>query len=165
MLNIVTNLQVLQEFKRCKFFKQNLGLVATVEKNGNRTYNKDDQFSYNYNTQYNTTIYGQGNIGNIKFYVDHYIQGITFAVYSVDFQEFIYQLDRSIIKEKGIDFYIGHILKVTEKEYDQRAINNELKKSVEKEKGSSEKVFKNPGNVNYEDLKAYLEEKNSKRYL
>lgn len=165
MLNIVTNLTCLQEFKRCKFFKQNLGLVATVEKNGSRTYNPDDQFSFNYNNQYKTTIYGQGNIGNVKFYVDHYIQGNTIAVYSADFQEFIYELDRSIIKEKGIDFYIGHILKTTEEQYDERVENNELKKIAEKEAGSGDKIFSNPGNVNYEDLKAYLEEKNKRRYL
>jgi len=165
MLNVVTNFQVLQEFKKSRYFKQNLGLVATVEKNGSRAYNSTDKFSYHYNNQYKTTIYGQGNIGNVKFYVDHYIRGNTFAVYSDDFQEFLYEFDLTIVKEKGIDFYIGHILKSTDEQYDERVKNNELKKIEEKPAGVADKVFSNPGNVNYEDLKAYLEQKNKSRYL
>lgn len=165
MLNVVTNFQILQEFKKSKYFKQNLGLVATVEKNGSRGYNSSDKFSYYYNNQYKTTIYGQGNIGNVKFYVDHYIRGNTFAVYSDDFQEFLYEFDPTIIRDKGVDFYIGHILKNTDEEYDERVKNNELKKMEEKEAGIADKIFSNPGNVNYEDLKAYLEQKNKNTYL
>lgn len=165
MLNIVTNYQILQEFKKSKYFRQNLGLVATVEKNGSRSYNKNDKFSYYYNNQYKTTIYGQGNIGNVKFYVDHYIRGNTFAVYSDDFQEFLYEFDITIIKDKGIDFYIGHILKTVDEQYEERAKNKELKKMEEKPEGVADKILNNPGNVNYEDLKAYLEKRNRERYL
>lgn len=165
MLNVVTNFQILQEFKKSKYFRQNLGLVATVEKNGNRSYNTNDKFSYYYNNQYKTTIYGQGNIGNVKFYVDHYIKGNTFAVYSDDFQEFLYEFDANIIKEKGVDFYIGHILKTVDEQYEERIKNNELKKMEEKQAGVADKIFSNPGNVSYEDLKAYLEQKNKSRYL
>jgi hypothetical protein len=141
----------------------NLGLVATVEKNGNRVYNDKDKFSKFYTSTYNSIIYGQGNIGDIKIYNDPYIQGDVFAVYTADFQEFIFNLDRPMIKDKGIDFYIGFILKSTEEQYDERVRLEELKKVEEKPLGDASKIFANPGNVNYEDLKAYLEAKNKNR--
>jgi|LauGreDrversion4_2_1035121.scaffolds.fasta_scaffold87080_1 hypothetical protein len=165
MLNIVSSYQTLQEFKKSRYFRVSLGLVPTVEKNGSRVFNDKDRFAKFYNMQYNTTIYGQGNVGDIKFYVDHYIRDSSFAVYSDDFQEFLFQLDPLMIREKGIEFYLGHILKTTEEEYDERVKMNELKKIEEKPVGVAEKVFSNPGNVNYEDLKAYLAEKNKSRYL
>jgi hypothetical protein len=165
MLNIVSSYQTLQEFKKSRYFRVSLGLVPTVEKNGSRVYNDKDRFAKFYNIQYNTTIYGQGNIGDIKFYVDHYIKDSSFAVYTEDFQEFLFQLDPLLIRDKGIDFYLGHILKTTEEEYDERVKANELKKIEEKPVGVSDKIFSNPGNVNYEDLKAYLAEKNKSRYL
>jgi hypothetical protein len=164
MLNIVSSFQTLHAFKKSQYFRVNLGLVPTVEKNGNRTYNKDDKFSFFYNNRYKTTIYGQGNIGDVRFYVDHYIKDDTFAVYTDDFQEFLFNLDIKLISQKGLDFYIGHILKSTEEQYDELVKNNELKKLEEKPLGVAEKVFSNPGNVNYEDLKAYLDEKRKNRY-
>lgn len=165
MLNVVSSYQTLQEFKKSRYFRVSLGLVPTVEKNGSRVYNDKDRFAKFYNMQYNTTIYGQGNVGDIKFYVDHYIKDSSFAVYTEDFQEFLFQLDPLLIREKGIEFYLGHILKTTEEEYDERVKANELKKIEEKPTGVAEKIFSNPGNVNYEDLKAYLAEKNKSRYL
>ena len=44
MLSIVSSFQVLQNFKKSRYFRISLGLVATVEKNGSRTYNKSDKF-------------------------------------------------------------------------------------------------------------------------
>jgi hypothetical protein len=164
MLNIVTNYQILQEFKKSRYFKVNLGLVATVEKNGSRTFNKDDNFAFSYNNNYNTTLYGQGNVGDIKFYVDHFITDPIFAVYTSDFEEFIFDIDVKIIRDKGIDFYLGFIIKSVEEEYDERVRNNELKKIEEKPKGNIDNIFSNPGNVTYEDLKAYLAMKNQSRY-
>lgn len=165
MLSIVSNFQVLQSFKKSRYFRVSLGLVPTVEKNGSRIYNDKDKFAKFYNMQYNTTIYGQGNVGDIRFYVDHYIKGTSFAVYTEDLQEFLFELDTLLIRDKGIEFYLGHILKTVEEEYEARVLANELKKIEEKPIGYSEKIFTNPGNVNYEDLKAYLAEKNKNRYL
>ena len=128
MINIVLNHTSLAHFKTSQYFKVNLGLVATVEKNGNRVYNDKDKFSKFYTSTYNSIIYGQGNIGDIKIYNDPYIQGDVFAVYTADFQEFIFNLDRPMIKDKGIDFYIGFILKSTEEQYDERVRLEELKK-------------------------------------
>jgi hypothetical protein len=164
MLNVVTNFQILQEFKKSKYFKVNLGLIPTVEKNGTRKFNDTDQFAFSYNNNYNTTIYGQGNVGNVKFYTDHYITDPIFAVYTTDFEEFIFDFDRNMLRDKGIDLYIGYVLKTVEEEYDERLKANELRKIEEKPKGNSENILSNPGNVNYEDLKEYLKNKNKDRY-
>jgi len=164
-LNIVAGMQTVQNFKNSKFFRQNLGLVATVDKNGRRVLNEKDKFSFFYNRQYRTTIYAQGNVGDIKFYGDHYIKDETFAVYFGDnFEEFIFKFDFNLVKEKGIDFYLGHILKEVEEKYEEKVKNDELKKIEVTPQGDPDMVFKNPGGVSYADLKAYMEKRNKERY-
>jgi hypothetical protein len=164
MLYVVSNYQTIQEFKKSRYFKTNLGLVATVEKNGKRSFNPDDTFSFSYNQNYNTTILGQGNVGNIKFYVDHAISNHTFAVYTADHEEFIFDFDKRKSVEKGIDLYLGFIIKTVEEEYEERIKNNELKKIEARPLGNADAVFTNPGNVSYEDVKEYLKNKDKNRY-
>jgi hypothetical protein len=64
-----------------------------------------------------------------------------------------------MIREKGIEFYLGFILKTVEEEYNKKVENDELKKMEAKPIGNPENIFDNPGNVNYEDLKEYLNKK------
>ena len=55
--NIVTNFKIINEFKkRSRYFKINLGIVNTVDKNGNRILNDKDNFANFYNTSYKTTF-------------------------------------------------------------------------------------------------------------
>jgi hypothetical protein len=165
-MHIVTNFQIINEMKKSPFFRVSLGLVPTVEKNGSRSFNDKDKFSWFYNTRYKTTIYGQGNVGDIRFYTDHYIKDQLLAVYFGDnYEEFIFDLDLAMISSKGVDFYIGHIIKEVETRYEELIKNNELKKLEEKPKGNASKVIQNPGAVSYEDLKAYLEEQRRNRQL
>lgn len=164
-LHVVSGYHTIQNFKKSGFFKNNLGLVQTVDKNGRRTFNDKDKFSYFYNNQYRATIYAQGNIGDIKFYTDHFIKDNTFAVYYSDnFEEFIFDFDFNIVKEKGIDFYLGHILKTVETQYEERVRKEELRKIQEQPKGNPDMVIMNPGSVTYADLKAYMEKRNQERY-
>ena len=164
-LNIVTSTAVVNYFKKSRFFRQNLGLVSTVEKNGGRVFNDKDKFALHYNSIYRTTIFAQGNVGDIRFYVDFYVRGSQFAVYSGDnFEEFIYDFDANLFNQKGVDFYLGHIIKNTEERYEEMLKNNELKKLEPKPLGNAEKVLRNPGDVNYEDLKAYINKRNAERY-
>ena len=96
-VNIVSSYAIAQEFKKSRHFRQSLGVVATVEKNGQRVFNDRDQFSKFYNQSYRTTIYAQGNVGDIRFYVDHMIHDINFAVYIGDtYEEFINSFDTVI---------------------------------------------------------------------
>lgn len=164
-LNVVASQYVVGKFKTSRYFKQNLGLVTTVENNGRRSLNNKDKFSYFYNSQYKTTIYAQGNVGDIKFYIDHYIRDNTFAIYTGDnFEEFIYTFDDDFLMTKGIDFYLGHLLKDVDEKYEEKVKNDELRKIEEKPKGNAENITINPGNVTYEDVKAYLEQKQKERY-
>lgn len=164
--SIVTNLKVILEVKKCRYFKVNLGLSATTERKNSdeRVLNDKDKFSYFYNTQYKTTIYAQGNIGDIRFYVDHYIKGDTIAVY-YNTEEFIFEFDKKMVTEKGIEHYLGHILKKLETEHEERIKNAEDKK-IEKEMkvANPDLLIKNPGAVTMDDVKAFMERKNKERY-
>jgi len=163
MYNIVIKPSLINEIKKSKYFRQNLGLVATIEKNSVRDYNPDDKFSYFYNTRYKTVIYSQGNIGDITFYIDYYIHDDLIAVY-YNTEEFIFNYDFPLVKEKGIDFYLGHILKTMEEEYEERIKEAEETKLEVKKEGNAETLVSNPGNVSYDDLKAYLDNKEKNRY-
>jgi hypothetical protein len=164
-VNIVCSTSICNEFKKCRHYRHSLGLVSTVEKNGQRMLNEKDRFSYYYTSQYKTTIYAQGSIGDIKFYIDHFVRDDNFGVYVGEtFEEFINTFDRDLVKEKGIEFYIGHLLKQAEEAYDEKKRNDELKKIEDKKPADPQKLFANPGNVTYEDLKAYMEQKNQLRY-
>lgn len=164
-INIITSYQIAQVFKTSKYFRQNLGLVITVDKSGRRDMNRKDEFAFFYQNQYRTTIYAQGNVGDVKFYVDHLIKDDTFAVYTGDtFEEFLYTFDRKLIKEKGIEHYIGFLLKDVDLKYEEKVKNEELRKLEPVSEGDPEKVFTNPGSVTYADVKAYLEKKQKERY-
>jgi hypothetical protein len=164
-INIITSYQIAQVFKTSKYFRQNLGLVITVDKSGRRDMNRKDEFAFFYQNQYRTTIYAQGNVGDVKFYVDHLIKDDTFALYTGDtFEEFLYTFDKKLTKEKGIDHYIGFLLKDVDLKYEEKVKNEELRKLEPVSEGDPEKVFTNPGSVTYADVKAYLEKKQKERY-
>lgn len=166
IIHVVSNYQLVNEFKKSKYFKNNLGFVSTVEKNGRRTPNEKDKFSYSYMNLYKSSIYAQGNVGNIKFYTDHYINEPVFGVYYGEkLEEFIFNFDFDFVKEKGIDAYLGKTLKDLEERYEERVEEKELKKKQEKPKGNPEMVFKNPGGVTYEDLKEYLKQKKKQKEM
>lgn len=103
MYNIVTRQSLIQELKKSKYWRQNLGVVTTLEHNGQRRYNEKDKFSFFYNTQYKTNIQMQGTIGNIVIYLDYYIHEDVVALY-YNTEEFVFQWDSKMVNEKGIDF-------------------------------------------------------------
>lgn len=156
--NIVTNSQFINEIKKSRYFKVNLGLVATIEQGNGRIFNNKDKFSYFYNMQYNTTIYGQGNIGDIKFYTDVYINSPIIAVYVGDeYEEFIMNIDYNMLQQKTIDSYLGYILKNVDEQLEER-INNKTTKVVEETPlGNPDILTMNPGSVKYEDIMAYMQ--------
>jgi hypothetical protein len=165
MIYFVTSTQVLNEFSKSKYFSQTLGLVSTVEKNGRRVFNDADKFSHHYNTQYKTIIHTKGKVGNILFYIDYYIRDLTFAVYIGDtFEEFLFEYDFNMVKDKGIDFYIGHLIKEVELKYEDRLEKNTIKEKDEQYKGNADVLIANPGAVTYADLKAYIDKKQKERY-
>lgn len=163
-VNIVCGLKISGEFKKSKYFRQSLGVVATIEKNGQRVFNDADKFSKFYNQSYRTTIYAQGSVGDIRFYVDHMIHDLNFGVYVGEtYEEFVNSYDHQLVAEKSVDFYIGHLMKNADEAYEEKKKNDELNK-IEREQGSSQKIIENPGSVTYEDVKAYMNKKQAERY-
>jgi hypothetical protein len=159
-LNIVSNTNVIVKLSTSKYFRRSLGLVQTVEKGSSRVLNQKDPFNYFYSMRYNAMLYGQGNVGDIKFYVDQYILEDALAVYYGDnFEEFVFEFDSKYVDEKGADSYLGFILKECDRRYEELKVNNELKKLEPKPQGHADKLVNNPGQVTYEDVKAYMEEK------
>ena len=169
--NIVTNYKLNQSIKfGSKFYTVKLGFATTkVDQAGDRQPNSDDQFSYVYSQFYKSQIYGQGYIGDIKFYTDHQIKDDVLIFY-YDREEFIFEWDGAVIRQKGVDFFLGSCIKKIETEYKERVEKaKEDKKRAEEEaknpvkQGNPDKIFQNPGAVSYEDLKAYLAKQNQER--
>ena len=119
--NIVTNYRINQIIKQSsKYYKVHLGHAITMDSNkGDRELNKGDDFAYFYNTLYRASALGQGLIGDIRFYTDHIIMEDLIAFY-IDKEEFIYEFDEKMIKEKGVDAFLGSILKKSEDEFKER---------------------------------------------
>jgi hypothetical protein len=166
MYNIVTNLKIISEVKKCRYFKVNLGFASTMEaKNSDeRLLNDKDKFAHHYNTQYKTTVLAQGNIGDIRIYVDHYIKDDVLAVY-YNSEEFIFDYNRDMVREKGIEHFIGHILKNLETEHEERMkIAEEKKIETEQRKSNPDLLVTSPGSVRYEDIKSWLDKKNKERF-
>ena len=161
--NIVTNLGIIQEIKKSKHFKVHLGFSSTLDKAGHRVLNVRDQFALFYNQRYKTTIYSQGTVGDIQFYIDYYIREPRIALY-VDDEEYIFDYNPNVIKEKGIDFYLGSLLKEADMKDQARKEENKQRKEASKKEADPESLFKNPGAITMEDVKAYMEMKNKKRY-
>ena len=162
--NIVTNRKINNIFKsKCRYYMVNLGVISTIEdRSGDRVFNTLDNFAYFYNNMYKTTIYGQGSIGDIFIYIDGYIMEDKIAFYYDD--EFIFNFDEKMVNEKGVDFYIGHLIKTIETEYQERVKQEEQKVEIQKKEiGNADMVINNPGNVKYADLKAYLEKVRTER--
>lgn len=160
----------MQDVKTCPYFRTNLGLANTVDTRDGKVLRETDGFQHYYNSLYKTTIFGQGNIGTIMFYIDHYIKDDVLAVY-VNNDEFIFPHDPDMIKEKGVNFFLGHILKEVDRQAEERLekarqeeMNAEDAKAEREQNANADKIFENPGAVSFEDLKAYLDQKNKDRY-
>jgi hypothetical protein len=166
LYNVVTNQKIIGIIKSSsKYFKVNLGFSSTDEdRSGERTLSTKDEFAFSYNSFYKTFIYAQGNIGNIRFYTDHYIKEDKLAVY-LELEEFIFDFDEEFHKQKGIDSLLGKMMKEVDEKMEKikKDKKEEEDKKLNIKKGDADKIFKNPGNVRYEDLAAYLEKRNNSR--
>ena len=163
--NIVTNYKISQIFKKSRYFRVNLGMAISMEDQaGDKILSNKDDFAYFYNTNYRgASILGQGNIGNIKIYLDWYIKEDLIAMYW-NKEEFIFEFDQKIVDEKGVDFYLGHLIKLVEEQHQFRLEEEVKKKEESKQKvGNPDLVMSNPGAVSYADLMAYLEKQRADR--
>ena len=164
-LYIVAGYHTINKFKTCKYFRVNLGLSATIEKNGTRAINEKDKFASFYYSLYRSNIYAQGNVGDIRFYTDHYIKDSAIATYYNDnYEEFLFEWNDENVQSKGVEGFLGYILKSVEEQYEEKIKKQELRKLEEKPQGNPDLIIQNPGNVSYADVKAFLEKRQKERY-
>ena len=161
--NIVTSYSINQILRNnSKYYKVNLGQSLTLEdRSGERVLNHKDQFAFVYNNFYKAQIMRQGTIGDITFYTDHEIREDVVALY-IDREEFTHPFDASLIRERGVDSYLGSILKKSKEEYEQMQ-NKDSEDATNSNMGEADRLVHNPGAVTYADLKAFIEKKNSER--
>jgi hypothetical protein len=167
--NIVTNTRITQAIKGYKNFTKSLGYASTTEQNNERVLSNADKFAHFYNKRYRATILGQGYIGDISVYIDYFIKDDQLAIY-VNEEEFVYDFNWNLYKEKGIEWYLGHLLKQVDFELQQiketKQNKKEQEKEIQKSNGDPYKLVVghphyNPGSVKWEDIKAYQEAKRS----
>lgn len=79
-------------------------------------------------------------------------------------EEFKFNLDRQMIKEKGIDFFLGSLLKKIETENEERVKKSKEEEIKTKREADPNLILKSPGAVTYDDLKAYMEKKRRERF-
>ena len=95
MYNIVTNRKIIDEFKKSKYFKVDLGRAITmVDQANRRKINDTDQFAFNYNSFYKNTLSKMGSVGDISFYLDYYIKEENIIYFYRDKEEFSFQFDK-----------------------------------------------------------------------
>lgn len=155
---MVTNLKIINEVSKYKNFTRSLGYANYTGPTEQKTLNDKDRFAYYYNTKYNTTIFGKGYIGDINFYVDHYIVADQIAIY-FNKEEYPFDWDWKLVSEKGVEWYLGNLLKQIHDEISKKEQIEEQKLEGATIKGDPYKVINNPGAVTFEDIKAYQEAK------
>lgn len=161
-INIVVGQTTINKIKTSNYFIKKLGFSTMVEdsRSGEKEYNKMDEFAYFYNSRYRSSIQMMGTMANINFYQDLYINDNSMATY-VDELEHIIMFDDVTFNSVGINSYLGNILRgILE---NKTKIDNEKEEVVDdKEKiiGNPSKLISNPGQVKYEDLVAYMQNKN-----
>lgn len=168
---VVTNHFVISNIKTgSKYFRVNLGMSITLDdpKSEDRLDNDKDRFAFAYRKYKGTICLSAGEIGNIHFYVDHSISTNNLIIYK-NFEEFNFSYDSNYVKERGIDSWLGKIVMEVDKKLEEMGSidleSTENGKNIPgpvKNKGDRSKVFTNPGQVRYEDLKEYLASKRQK---
>ncbi len=156
--NIVSSLNIINEIKTYKNFVVSLGYSNYTGNLEEKVLNDKDRFAYFYNTKYKTTIYGCGYIGNINFYRDSYITNNQIAIY-FNKEEYVFEWDSKLAKEKGIEWFLGHLLKKIDEEIKGKEEIKEQKLEGAIKMGDPYKVINNPGSVTFEDIRAYQEAK------
>lgn len=157
MYNFVSTHSINQEFKKSNLYKRNLGRALSVKENDRRVFklNDDDVFVKFYLQKYKTVIYSEGNVGQINFFVDHYIKNDIIIVFYKE-KDFIFNHNPSLLRSKGINGYIGTFIEELETNYKEELEEvNDI--NIEEEvTGNEENLIKNPGAVSYEDIKKYV---------
>jgi tRNA G10 N-methylase Trm11 len=136
----------------------NLGSsISAVNKNNQRklSINDRDEFIKFYYNKHKIIAQSVGNIGSINFFTDHYIKEDIVVVYCND-KEFVFEHKRDLMKAKGIDAYLGSIIKEIETKYgDEIKISKPIVNTDAAKEGDASVLKLSPGSVTYEDILKY----------
>lgn len=163
-INIVAGISTINKLRTSNYFVKKLGYSTMVEdsKTGEKLYNTMDKFAHFYNSRYRASIQMVGTMANINFYQDLYINDNSMATY-VDELEHIVMFDDVKYKNVGINSYLGNILRsILENKERIELEKKDVVEEVEKKTiiGDPSRLISNPGQVKYEDLVAYMQNRN-----
>lgn len=162
MYNFVTSKEIIQKFKKSKYFTQNLGYSLSIAKDSGRQFsiNDKDKFVKFFFEKYRITIMSEGNIGSINFFTNYYIKDDTIAVFNNN-KDFIFTHDEQKLLSEGVDSYIGSFIKNIEVNYQKELEIAKLEKEKENKiiYGDAAKLTENPGQVSWADIQAYYKVK------
>lgn len=164
--NFVASQRTIQKIKQgSKYFTPYLGMAFTTEDKSGRKFNINDKdaFAKTYFEKTGRMPYSQGKIGSINFFVDHYITDSLVLCYFKD-EEIAFEYMEQKAKEKGVDSYLGSMIQKVESIYGEEVTakkENMTEKEINDMPGDANKLFTNPGQVTYEDVKKYLKTKRS----
>jgi hypothetical protein len=164
--NFVASQRTIQKIKQgSKYFTPYLGMAFTTEDKSGRKFNINDKdaFAKTYFEKTGRMPYSQGKIGSINFFVDHYITDALVLCYFKD-EEIAFEYMEQKAKEKGVDSYLGSMIQKVESIYGEEVTSkkeNMTEKEINDMPGDANKLFTNPGQVTYEDIKKYLKTKRS----
>ena len=115
-----------------------------------------------YFDKFNKIPFASGNIGSINFFTDHYITDNNILVYYKE-REFMFEFTDNSLKEKSMDDYLGSIVNKIETVYleQEEQVRELSQEEQERLPGDANKLFSDPGNVNYADVLKYLKQKRS----
>ena len=163
--NFVAGQRTIQKIKQgSKYFKQYLGMAFTTEDNSGRKFNINDKdvFAKEYFEKNGRMPYSQGKIGSINFFVDHYItDGLVLCYYKGE--EIAFEYIDQLVDQKGVDAYLGSIIQKVESIYSEEIDSKRemTNKEIDDMPGDASKLFTQPGQCSYEDIKKYIKTKRS----
>jgi len=159
----VSNKSIISKFKSSKLFKTDLGRSFTNSGKGGikADFSRQEDFVRNYYEANNQMLHKEGNIGKIEFYSDFRVNNKIKVFY--ENYDFIFDYDMTSLRDKGVEAYLGSILK----DIEINLLPNMKPKKVEKIELSEEqrialaqqKIKTNPGAVTYDDIKDIIKAK------
>lgn len=163
MYNFVAKKSIIDSFKGSKYFKVNLGHSLSVNKDGLRKFqiNDKDKFAKFYHNKYRIALLSEGNIGQLNFFSDYYIDEDIIVVFFDD-KDFVFVHEPKTMRDKGIDAYLGSLIKEIETKYEEelaKAGSNIDSELSSQESGDANKLINNPGSVTWEDIQAHIKRK------
>ena len=166
MLKFISNKSIISQFKASKLFKTDLGrsFLNTGKGGLKADLSRQEEFVQFYHGKTNgVKLHKEGSIGQIEFYTDYTIRDQVIVYY--DQYDFTFVHNQKTMRDKGIEKYLGSIIKEVETKFlpNIKHVENEEKGISQEEKmaRAQNKIKTNPGMVTYDDIKELL--KNKKR--